>query len=172
MLCSIGLSNFKYFFVMCRWSTAFNKPRWFFNAPKHVRFERSKIVSTTRGAVASSFVCELLLPTEGARSAKQKPKHTHTKGASDCEIQWGSGSWFWNYAADIFNWVQFSLIMIKSKGQFSANTHYRHPIAHPWGRDMGCLLWPWTWGGGYEVGLLHFVIFSDFMRIAKTLFIY
>ena len=66
MLCSIGLSNFKYFFVMCRWSTAFNKPRWFFNAPKHVRFERSKIVSTTRGAVASSFVCELLLPTEGA----------------------------------------------------------------------------------------------------------
>ena len=71
---------------MCRWSTAINKPQWFFNAPKHVRFERSKIVSTTRGAVASSFVCELLLPSEGARSAKQKPKHTHTKGASDCGV--------------------------------------------------------------------------------------
>ena len=64
---------------MCRWSTAINKPQWFFNTPKHVRFERSKIVSTTRGAVASSFVCELLLPSEGARSAKQKPKHTHTQ---------------------------------------------------------------------------------------------
>ena len=24
---------------------------------------------------------------------------------------------------------------------FLQNPHDRHPIAHPWGRDMGCLLW-------------------------------
>ena len=43
--------------------------------------------------LVSPFVCvpgsaPLLaqLPTEGARSAKQKPKHTHTKGACDCGI--------------------------------------------------------------------------------------
>ena len=38
--------------------------------------------------LVSPFVCVPLLaqqgPTEGARSAKQKPKHTHTNGASDC----------------------------------------------------------------------------------------
>ena len=86
MWCSIGLLNSKYFFVMYRWSTAINKTQLFFNAPKHVRFGWSKTVSTTRGAVASSFVCELLLPSEGARSANQKPKHTHTH--KSCKRLW------------------------------------------------------------------------------------
>ena len=27
---------------------------------------------------------------------------------------------------------------------FLKNSHNRHPIARPWGRGMGCLLWAWS----------------------------
>ena len=32
-------------------------------------------------------------------------------------------------------WCHFNMV------NFLQNPHNRHPIAHPWGQDMGCLLW-------------------------------
>ena len=67
----------------------------------------------------SSIVCvpgSAPLLAKGARSAKQKPKHTHTQK------------------------VQVTVAQSHKRRPIS-QFHRRHPIAHPWGRDIECLLW-------------------------------
>ena len=44
----------------------------------------------------------------------------------------------------ILVWLHWVTILHYGTLNFIPNPHNRHPIAHPWGWDMGCLLCVWT----------------------------
>ena len=51
--------------------------------------------------------------------------------------------WMSNFTAHFTGYI-YTVRCCYNAVNFLLNSHNRHPIAHPWGRGMGCLLWVWS----------------------------
>ena len=73
--------------------------------------------------------------------------HVEILNTTDDKVHWMTlvccGPW-WMICSPIHYHKIYTVWCHYNAANLLQNPHNRHPIARPWGRDMGCLLWVWN----------------------------